>query len=199
LALVAVCGAQIFNVGRPLSPSELAASETMNFELREFHFRDVLTRDRGELELAYRVKMQMQANEGFLVPVYSMECKESNKPSKRAQKLSRTMIPVVGDLHLPSSLITVYDRASADSDNYNYPRIAEVTVSSGGYFSFNNQNWASYRPIRTIGQYMNLLRTRSLFTKVELREMGDGWLGVYAEKNMGGERSQLMILLTKAN
>ena len=48
---------------------------------------------------------------------------------------------------------------------------------------------------RRVAQYLNLLRTNSLFTRVEVRDMGAGWIGVYAERNLGGEYAQLMVLL----
>lgn len=195
-----ICGAPIFNIGRPLSVAALANAGNMDFELREVHFRDVIARSPDDVELAYRVEMRMQLSaDRFLTPVHALACNEQNRPSRRAQRLARTMIPVVGDLHLPSGRITVFDQSSADSDLYNYPRISEITVSNGGYFSFNNQTWGPYRPIRTIGQYMDLLRHRSFFSRVELREMGDGWLGIYAEKSFGGEKAQLMILLARGN
>jgi hypothetical protein len=203
-----VCDSPIFGIGRPLSFSELTTVGNMSFELREVHFRDVILRGRtarkrkqkqDPVELAYRIEMRMQLSaDRFLTPVHSVACSVQNHPSARTKRLARTMIPVVGDLHLPSTRITVFDQASAESENYNYPRISEVTVSNGGYFSFN-QNWAPYRQIRTISQYMKLLRTRMFFDRVEIREMGEGWIGVYAEKNVGTEKSQLMILLARSN
>jgi hypothetical protein len=199
----AICAAPtLFNSGRPLSFSELATAGNMSFELRELHFRDVILRSPGsvdDVELAYRTEMRMANTAGTLTPVNQVVCNQQNRPSRRGQQLSRTTIPVVGDLHLPSMRITVYDQASAESDNYNMPRISEITVSNGNYFSFNNQNIGAYRQVRTISQYMNLLRYRMLYEKVELREMGDGWIGVYAEKTFGVEKSQLLILLARAN
>lgn len=195
----AVCGAPIFSIGRRVSFSELSTSGEAAFELREVHFRNVMARSPNDVELAYRIEMRMKLSESrFLEPVYTLACNEQNRPSRRAQRLSRTMIPVLGDLHLPSARITVFDQASSDSDLYNYPRISEVTVSNNGYFSFN-QNWAPYRQVRTITQYMNLLRGRGLYQRVELREMGEGWYGIYAEKSVSGEKAQLMILLARAN
>ena len=194
-----ICGAPIFSIGRPIALTELVQSRDEAYELREIHFRDVIARAPNDIELAFRVEMRMQlSDERFLLPVHSLVCNEQNRPSRRAQRLSRTMIPVLGDLHLPSTRITVFDEATSQSDLYNSPRISEITVSNGGYFSFN-QNWAPYRQIRTLSQYLNLLRTRGLYSRVELREMGEGWLGIYAEKNLGGETAQLMILLTRKN
>ena len=195
-----VCGApMLFNTGRPLAFSELASAGTMSFELREVHFRDALLRAPNNVELAYRTEMRMEFRNGVLTPVNKLVCSVQNQPSRRALQLSRMTIPAVGDLHLPSTRITVYDQSSAESDNYNTPRISEITFSNGNYFSFNNQNGALYRQVRTISQYMNLLRYRLFYNRVELREMGDGWIGVYAEKNVGNEKSQLMILLARIN
>lgn len=196
-----VCGAPIFRIGRPLSMSALATAEAMSFELREVHFRDVILRGPDEIEFAYRTKMHMNvrqiptdARRTYLVPGHSLECDEKNQPSRGSLRLARTMIPIVGDLHLPSLQVT------ASTTAYSVPRISEMTVSNGSYFSFNNQNWGRYGQIRSIGDYMNILRYRSLFNVVELREMGEGWLGIYAEKNAnagGRERAQLMILLAR--
>jgi hypothetical protein len=198
-AAQAACSAPLFNMGRPIGGTALANAASMKFGLREVHFRNVIARSPDDVELAYRVEMRMELSaDRFLVPVHSLPCNVENHPSRRAKKLSRTMIPVLGDLHLPSARITVYDESSAESDLYNNPRISEITVSSAGYFSFN-QNWQPYRKVRTVSDYMNLLRHRSFFSRVELREMGDGWLGIYAEKNIGGETAQLLILLSNSS
>jgi len=195
----AVCSAPIFSIGKPLALADLAAAGNVKFELREVHFRNVILKDATEFELAYRIEMRMQLSESrFLTPVHSLACNESNHPSARAKRLSRTMIPVLGDLHLPSSRITVHDESSAESDLYNYSRISEITVSNGGYFSFN-QNWAPYRQVRTVSQYMELLRNRAFYDRVELREMNDEFVGIYAEKTVGGEKAQLLIMLARTN
>ena len=194
------CAAPIFGIGRPLSGPELKAASAMGFQLREVHFRDAILRSAQDVELAYRVSMKMEvrtapnSSRTYLEPVHALECNEQNKPSAKARKLSQTMIPVLGDIHLPSLLIT----ASADANSFDIPRIAEMTFSNGSYFSFNNQNWGRYGKVKTIDQYMDILKSRSLFNKVELREMGDGWLGIYAEKSIGHERSQLIVLLARS-
>jgi hypothetical protein len=204
------CASQIFNLGRPLSLSELAAAPNLKFELREVHFRDVFLKNRNEVDFAYRTEMRMElAKDRFLKPVNALACDEQGAaPPKGGRKVSRMMIPVLGDLYLPSSRITVFDQASTESDNYNLPRISEMTVSNAKYFSFNqswmnptSQNARRYRQIRTIGEYLQLLRSPMYFgnQKVEIREMGEGWLGVYAEKSIGRERAQLMILLAAAD
>lgn len=189
-----VCGAPVFQIGRPLTLASLASAGQMSFELREVHFRDVVLRGPDEIEFAYRTKLQMETRRTYLVPEHSLECDEKNRPSRGAQRLSRTMIPIVGDLHLPTLQVT------ASTGAYSVPRISEMTVSNGSYFSFNNQNWGRYAQIRTVGEYMDILKYRSLFNVVELREMADGWIGIYAEKNSlsgGRERAQLMILLAR--
>ena len=209
-AVDTACASQIFFVGRPLSFSELTAAANVKFELREVHFRDVFLKDRNTVDFAYRTEMRMElAKDRFLTPMNTLACDiQGEAPKKGDRKVSRMMIPVLGDLYLPSSRITVFDQASTESDNYNLPRISEMTVSNAKYFSFN-QSWMNptspnarrYRQVRTIGEYLQLLRSPMYFGKqrVELREMGDGWLGVYAEKSIGRERAQLMILLTQAN
>lgn len=209
-AVEAACASQIFSVGRPLSFSELTAAANLKFELREVHFRDVFVKNGDEVDFAYRTEMRMElSKDRFLKPMNTLACDlQGEAPKDGGRKVSRMMIPVLGDLYLPSTRITVFDQASAESDNYNLPRISEMTVSNARYFSFN-QSWMNptspnarrYRQVRTVGEYLQLLRSPMYFgkQKVELREMGDGWLGVYAEKSIGRERAQLMILLTQAN
>ncbi len=198
-----ICAAPtLFNSGRPLAFSEMTISPDMSFELREVHFRDVVLRTPNsvnDVEFAYRTEMRMENKNGVLTPVNQIACNSQNHVSRRGQTLTRTTIPALGDLHLPSTRITVYDVASAESDSYNAPRVSEITVSNGNYFSFNNQNGALYRNVRTISQYMNLLRYRMLYNRVEIREMGEGWIGIYAEKTFGQEKAQLMILLARVN
>ncbi len=194
------CAAPIFAIGRPLSEQELKSADAMGFQLRQVHFRDAILSDAGNTELAYRISMHLEqrtapnGSRTYLEPVHNLECNEQNRPSAKAQRLARTMIPVLGDIHLPSLLIT----ASPTADGFNSSRIAEMSLSNGAYFSFNNQNWGRYAQVKTITQYMDILRYRSLFNKVELREMGDGWLGIYAEKSIGRERAQLVILLARS-
>jgi hypothetical protein len=105
------------------------------------------------------------------------------------------MIPVLGDLHLPSGRITVFAEGEGDQ-LYNYPRISEISVSSGGYFSFN-QNWAPYRKLVTLSDYLALLRDRHFYRKTEVRDLGSGRIAIVAEKNVGGERAQLFITLAE--
>jgi hypothetical protein len=194
-----VCGDAIFSMGRPVQMSALSAVGEMGFELREVHFRDVVLRNLNEIEFAFRTRMKMdpQSVDGrrtYLVPEHSLECNERNRPSRDALRLSRTTIPVVGDLHLPTQRIT------ASPNAFSVPRINEMTVSNGSYYSFNNQNWGRYAQVQTLSAYVDLLKNRALFDAVEIREMSDGWIGIYAEKNgrgRGRERAQLMILLAR--
>lgn len=206
----AACADPIFFLGRPLSMSELTGVGQMSFELREVHYRDAFLRGPNDVELAYRasMKMALQADRS-LRPVHALACNIQNKPSLRSLKMATTTIPVLGDLHLPSTRITVYDEASAESDLYNFPRISGVTFSNGPLFLFS-QPWmdhnprsrglqAKYRATKTLSQYMNLLKYQEFYNRVELREMGDGWLGIYAERTNRGERAQLMVLLARSN
>ncbi len=192
------CASPIFGMGRRLGYGELESFEDMKLALETVHFRDVIWRSPNDVELAYQVDLNMRLNpEQFLVPEHAVNCIEENRPSKRAERLSRTMIPVPGDLHLPSARITVFDEASADRDRlYNYPRISEVTFSSKGYFSFN-QNWAPYSKMQSLGHYLNHLQYRALYDRVEVREMGYGRIGIFAEKNVEGERAQLLVVMKK--
>ncbi len=191
-----VCASPIFEMGRAISFHELSGFSAAKFELESVHFRDVVWKTPDDIEFAYQIDMKMRlATDRFLVPEHVVACKVENKLSKRAQKLSRTMLPVLGDLHLPSTRITVFDQSSSDRDRlYNYPRISEITVSSKGYFSFN-QNWAPYRKLQSLGQYLDHLRYRSFYDQVEIREMGYGRIGIFAQKDVTGERAQLLIVL----
>lgn len=191
-----VCASPIFEMGRAISFHELSQFNSAKFRLESVHFRNVVWRTPNDIEFAYQVDMKMRiATDRFLVPEHVLACKVENKISKSAEKLSRTMIPVLGDLHLPSSRITVFDQASSDRDRlYNHPRISEMTVSSKGYFSFN-QNWAPYRKLQSLGQYLDHLRYQSFYEQIELREMGYGRIGIFAQKDVTGERAQLLVVL----
>ncbi|MBS1962266.1 MAG: hypothetical protein JST04_08630 [Bdellovibrionales bacterium] len=206
----AACSDRIFFLGRPLGMNELTSAGQMSFELREVHFRDAFLRSPNDVELAYRASMKMVLQpDRSLRPVHTLACNVLNKPSARSLKMATTTIPVLGDLHLPSTRITVYDEASAESDLYNFPRISGVTFSNGPLFLFS-QPWmdhnprsrgiqAKYRATKTLSQYLNILKYQEFYSRVEIREMGDGWLGIYAERSNRGERAQLMVLLARTN
>ncbi|MBC7385715.1 MAG: hypothetical protein H7301_06090 [Cryobacterium sp.] len=201
-AVDSACADGIFGIGRPISLVDLQNYDVTKFSLESVAYRDVIYRAPDQVEIAYRVDMKMRLSaDRFLVPEHTLACHEEKNPSKRALTLSQTMIPVIGDLHLPSTRITIFDASTEgkleDRDRlYNYPRISEISVSNKGYFSFN-QNWAPYRKTQSLAQYLDLLRTRSFFSKVEVREMGYGRLGIYAEKDVAGERAQLLISLVE--
>lgn len=197
------CASDIFRYGRPISFSDLQNSGLAKYTLESVYYRDVISRSPNEVELAYRVEMQMRPHGRTIVPEHHLACREMNNPSARTMRMSRTTLPVLGDLHLPSTRITIFDRSenggSEDRDRlYNFPRISEFSVSSDDYFSFG-QNPSAYRRLRTLGEYIELLRYRSLFPRVELREMGYGRIGIYAEKDYAGERAQFLIVLAERN
>lgn len=195
------CASDIFLYGRPISFTDLQNSDRAKYTLESVYYRDVISRSSNDVELAYRVEMQMRPQGRTIVPEHQLACHEVKNPSARTLRMSRTTLPVLGDLHLPSTRITVFDRSenggSEDRDRlYNFPRISEFSVSSDGYFSFG-QNPAAHRGVRSLSEYLELLRYRSLFPRVELREIGYGRIGIYAEKDYAGEHAQFLIVLVE--
>jgi hypothetical protein len=180
-------------MGRPMGHTELSEFGYAKYSLETVHFRNVFYRKKNEVEAAYRVEVKMRNQSQFLVPESELRCKEEKRPSQRSQKLSRTTIPVLGDLHLPSTRVTVFDTREGDR-LYNYPRISDVTVSSGGYFSFG-QNWTRYKQIVTLADYANHLRQKHFYSTVDVRDFGYGRIGIAAEKDVGGEKVQLLVTL----
>jgi hypothetical protein len=193
--LDSACASPIFQMGRPMGHSELNQFGYAKYGLETVQFRNVLYRTPNEVESAYRVEVKMRNRQQFLVPESELLCKEEKRPSARSKKLARTTLPILGDLHLPSTRITVFDTREGDQ-LYNHPRISEVTVSSGGYFSFG-QNWTRYKQLRTLSDYVNLLRQRHFYTKVDVRDFGYGRIAIAAEKNIGGEKAELLITLVE--
>lgn len=190
------CASDIFFYGRPITFRDLENSGQAKYTLESVYFRDVISRSANDVELAYLVEMNMRQEGRALVPERTIKCREQRNPSRRAIRMSRTTLPILGDLHLPSTRITVFDTDERDR-LYNFPRISNFSVSSdNNYFSFT-QNPAAYRSMRTLSSYLELLRYRSLFPRVELREMGYGRIGIYAEKDFSGERAQLLIVLVE--
>ncbi len=195
------CASDIFLYGRPIRYQDLQNSGRAKYVLESVTYRDVLSRAPNDVELAYRVEMNMRQQGRSLVPAHILACREVKKPSARALKISRTTVPILGDLHLPSTRITVFDSSSSDGLEdrdrlYNFPRISDFSVSSDDYFSFA-QNPVAYRSMRALHEYMDLLRYRSLFPRVELREISYGRIGIFAEKDYAGERAQLLIVLVE--
>ncbi len=198
-AVDASCASDNFFYGRPVGLNDLRSWDLTHYTLESVEYRDVLSRSANDVELAYRVRMVMERDprNRALVPIATFACREVNHPSLRALRISRTTIPVLNDLHLPSSSITVFDpeqdgRGDRDRLN-NFPRMNDFSVSSDGYFAFP-ANPASFRGSLLV-EYLDHLRYRSLYPRVELREMGYGRIGIYAEKDYAGERSQLLIVL----
>lgn len=197
------CASDVFFYGRPISYADLRNSGRSNYTLESVNYRDVLSRSVNDVEIAYRVEMNMQRQGRTLIPEHILACRVVNNPSPRAMKISRTTLPVLGDIHLPSTRITVFDTSESggteDRDRlYNFPRISDFSVSSGNYFSLT-QNPARYRGIRVLSEYLDILRYHSLFPRVELREMGYGRIGIYAQKDFAGERAELLIVLVERN
>jgi len=192
------CASDIFFYGRPITFRDLQNSGHAKYALESVYFRDVISRSANDVELAYLVEMNMRPEGRTLVPELKQLCREQRNPSRRTLRMSRTTLPVLGDLHLPSTRITVFDTDERDR-LYNFPRISNLSVSSdNSYFSFT-QNPTAYRNVTTLSSYLELLRYRSLFPRVELREMGYGRIGIYAEKDYSGERAQLLIVLVERN
>ncbi len=197
------CASDVFVYGRAIDFTELRNSGRAKYNLESVTYRDVIYRSKNEVELSYRVEMNMRAKGRTLEPLHNLACVEENKPSARAQKMSKTTIPILGDLHLPSTRITVFDTSmNGGLENrdrlYNFPRISDISISSAGYFSFA-PNATAYKSMQTLSDYLDQLKYRSLFSKVELREMSYGRIGIYAEKDYAGEHSQLLIVLVERN
>lgn len=208
-ALTAVdtaCAAQIFNVGRVIAFDELTRKYgRTKFTLESVQLRDVIFRAQNDVDLAYRAEVKIEKNGRILQPTGEVVCKEGDRPSVRAQKLSRVTVPILGDLHLPTGRITVYDsevgRRGEERDRlYNYPRMFDMSISSGNnYVSFPPKG-QSYRELQSLSEYIRLLKSyKHLYTNVELREMGEGRIAIYAEKDFSGERAQLLINLSEVN
>lgn len=204
-AVDTACAAQIFNVGRVIEFGELTRKYGhTKFSLESVQFRDVIFREPNDVDLAYRAEVKIEKYGRILQPSSEIVCKEGDRPSLRAQKLSRVSVPIFGDLHLPSGRITVYDaevgRRGEDRDRlYNYPRMFDLSISSANSYVSFAEKGQSYRALQSLSEYVRLLKSyKHQYTNVELREMGEGRIAIYAEKDFSGERAQLLINLVTA-
>jgi hypothetical protein len=203
-AVDAACASPVFSLGRPISEDDLRLGAQATLSIESVQFRDVISKSADEVELAYRVETKMQKGDGFVEPVSSVVCHEGEKKSARAKKLSRTTVPVMGDLHLPSTRITIYDvvsgRRGDDRDRlYNFARLWDMSVSDGGYFSLTPITGKRQQRVQSLDQYLELLRNDALYSRVEVREISQERLAIYAEKEFAGEKAQLLITLVESH
>jgi hypothetical protein len=51
--------------------------------------------------------------------------------------------------------------------------------------------------LETLADYLDLLKTRHFYRKIDVRDLGPGRIGIVAEKDVGGEIEQLQVTMVE--